>query len=532
MYFPAGGKNYTLNSSISSTETTIPLVSFVEPVSGVPYTMALLNTDIVYGTIAPRTTSSEFISFTGITQNPDGSATLTGVTRGLSKKYPFTASAAFRLPHAGQSTFIMSDAPQVFNEYSVIENDETITGKKAFPAGGNANAPVSGTVYSAPVADIEYASKKYVDDTAVSGAPDANTTTKGLVQLPTQAQTDARTSTGSTGASLTPTPANLRTVLTHDLVASAVGTDSYAITVTPAAAAYSQGQVFRFKADVANTGACTLNVSGLGAVALKAYGQDPRNSYIVANSTVEVVYNSTGPRFDIQSVSAQSQVSQDGLEVYGASATGNDTYAIAVPTLTGYTVGQVFRVKADVANAGAASLNVNAIGALSILRPDGSALANGDIAANQIFEVVVYDASTVKLLSPVANSPLYNSGTTTRADNAASGSQNIAHGLGRVPRKLRIAARYVNTLNGDVWCNSDGTYIGTATATIYTANKNGAGEGGNSSSNIINLPGVSGGAQSATVTLDATNINLTWTRTGSGITTDGVDIQALWEVEA
>jgi hypothetical protein len=57
--------------------------------------MALLNTDIVYGTIAPKTSSSEFISFTGITQNADGTATLTGVTRGLAKKYPFINVSVF-----------------------------------------------------------------------------------------------------------------------------------------------------------------------------------------------------------------------------------------------------------------------------------------------------------------------------------------------------------------------------------------------------------------------------------------------------
>lgn len=129
---PVGGQNYTLQASIGSTDTTITLTSFTEPVSGTPYTMANMNTDIAYGTIAPRTSSSEFISFTGITQNADGTATLTGVTRGLQKKYPFTSSATFKLPHSGQSIFILSDAPQLFNKYSVIENDETITGEKTF----------------------------------------------------------------------------------------------------------------------------------------------------------------------------------------------------------------------------------------------------------------------------------------------------------------------------------------------------------------------------------------------------------------
>lgn len=145
IYNPFGATTYTLGNSISSTDTSILLTSFTEPVTGTPYTMALLNTDIVYATIAPKTTSSEFISFTGITQNANGTATLTGVTRGLAKKSPFTASASYRLPHAGQSQFIISDAPQVFKKYATLENDETITGIWSFDTLPNTDSdPVSG----------------------------------------------------------------------------------------------------------------------------------------------------------------------------------------------------------------------------------------------------------------------------------------------------------------------------------------------------------------------------------------------------
>ena len=80
-----GGTNYRLRSSVGLSETTINLSSFKEPVSNIPYTMSYINTVIAYGTIDPQTSRSEFISFTGITQNSDGSAQLTGVTRGLTR---------------------------------------------------------------------------------------------------------------------------------------------------------------------------------------------------------------------------------------------------------------------------------------------------------------------------------------------------------------------------------------------------------------------------------------------------------------
>lgn len=165
-FFPAGLQTYTLQSSVSSTQTTITLSSFKVPVSGDDVTMALMNTSVAYGTIAPRTNQSEFISFTGITQNADGTATLTGVTRGLDKTHPFTTNTDFKLPHAGASQFILSDAPGLFNEYSILRNDETVTGEKTFPTGGNANAPKSGSSYTAPTDPLEYASKQYVDNTA------------------------------------------------------------------------------------------------------------------------------------------------------------------------------------------------------------------------------------------------------------------------------------------------------------------------------------------------------------------------------
>lgn len=76
--------------------------------------------------------------------------------------------------------------------------------------------------------------------------------------------------------------------------ASATGTDAYAITVSPAITAYASGQRFRFLTDVANTGACTLNVSGLGAKTIKKLrDQDTATGDIEATQIVEVVYDGT-----------------------------------------------------------------------------------------------------------------------------------------------------------------------------------------------------------------------------------------------
>jgi len=46
------------------------------------------------------------------------------------------------------------------------------------------------------------------------------------------------------------------------------------------------------------------------------------------------------------------------------------------------------KFKADVANTGAATLNVNSLGAVSLVTGLSTALATGDILANQVVEVV------------------------------------------------------------------------------------------------------------------------------------------------
>ncbi len=176
-YKTFGSGTYRLGSSIGSTNTTILLSSFTEPITDIPYTMSNLGTDIVYGTISPKSATVEFISFTGITQNVDGTATLTGVTRGLDRKTPYTLNNAFKLPHSGQSIFIISNPPQLYEKHAVKENDETITGTWEFDA-----VP---TTISDPVSGDELARRSWVLS-VVNGGP---VSTDKLVEVGTAGET-------------------------------------------------------------------------------------------------------------------------------------------------------------------------------------------------------------------------------------------------------------------------------------------------------------------------------------------------------
>ena len=128
---------------------------------------------------------------------------------------------------------------------------------------------------------------------------------------------------------------------------------------------------------------------------------------------------------------------------------------------------------------------------------------------------------------------IYKNGTTTRDNTAASGSQTIAHGLGKTPSYVRITAKYVVATNASTEVNSVGVYNGSTTSTISMGGSVSGGdiETNSSSTNIIFILEAAAGPvrQVATVSFDATNINLVWTRSG---TPSGGNIQILWEAFA
>ena len=70
---------------------------------------------------------------------------------------------------------------------------------------------------------------------------------------------------------------------------------------------------------------------------------------------------------------------------YAADAEASDAYAITVaPAPSAYAIGQTYLFKANTANTGAATLNVNSLGAKTIKKKGNTDLANNDILANNM----------------------------------------------------------------------------------------------------------------------------------------------------
>jgi hypothetical protein len=470
------GQSFTLGSSISSTQTSILLTSFTVPVSGTNITMATMNTSIAYGTLAPGTSSAELISFTGITQNADGTATLTGVTRGLNKEYPYTEDSDFKQPHAGQTIFILSDAPQVFYEYPAKRNDETITGRFTFPGGGNASAPYSGTVYAAPTNNLEYASKKYVDDTASFGAPIATTSTTGIVRLPTQAQQDAGTPGDNTNGYLVVPNSGYGARTYLGTVTLSGSTNAYTGALSPTPSAYFTGQFIVATMSSTNTGNATINPSSLGVKNIFMGGTGVFAGAWSTSSQVGLVYD--GTRFCVAYISDGVASAATANRVPLRNTTGD----LTVPTTPTATT-------------------------------DATSKAYVDSVAT-----VMKTGNTQKDMS--------NTTTTT-----------IAHGLGKTPKLVTFHVNQVvnsATLGGSQLVMSYGTYDGVTQNCNYVAFTSNGSElkSARDTTHAIHYGmGASATADTdnnvAVVTFDATNITLTWTESNTCTGTANINWEAL-----
>lgn len=104
-------------------------------------------------------------------------------------------------------------------------------------------------------------------------------------------------------------------------------------------------------------------------------------------------------------------------------AGANDTYACSpTPALGAYGVGQVIWFKAATANTGAATININALGAKTIKKVAGGVttdLATNDIRAGQWVEAV-YDGTNFQMLSASGLADVVGTGTVTSVSGTAN----------------------------------------------------------------------------------------------------------------
>jgi hypothetical protein len=105
---------------------------------------------------------------------------------------------------------------------------------------------------------------------------------------------------------------------------------------------------------------------------------------------------------------------------YAADAGSNDTYVITLsPVPAGYVTGGHYRFKANTANTGAATININSLGAKTIKKAAGGIttdLADNDILSGQFVDLV-YDGTNMQMQSTLGNAA-GGGGTTINSTNS------------------------------------------------------------------------------------------------------------------
>lgn len=110
-----------------------------------------------------------------------------------------------------------------------------------------------------------------------------------------------------------------------------------------------------------------------------------------------------------------------------ATASGTDTYtASIIPAITSYITGQRFFITFTNANTGAATLNLNALGAKAIKKSGTTALSSGDIAAGQTL-CLVYDGTNMQVVGGGSASGGGLSGLSSGFLTSATGSSSIGN---------------------------------------------------------------------------------------------------------
>lgn len=363
-YSPTGGGTYRLGQSIGTTDSSFRLSSFKEPVSNIPYTMSYINTDIVYATISPQSSISEFVSFSGITQNSDGSATLTGVVRGISRT-PGTggcvASTTLSQAHAGQSILILSNPPCQLAEYIPLRTVATssatlIFGSTTPPHYDSVGAQANGSAISTT---SEFASVAYVNAVAIAGVSNASETVKGISELATSIETASSTALGATGAGAVLQAKYASSTYSPGMNLNIIPVTNLLGVLSPQFIATSSTSVYNFGGSMGYTGSTTYSGTGTTTIFSKLQ--------IAASSLIPLWLNGLAYQFSTARGASSTVLTEDGAGNVGFQApnmrlliatTTQQNMTFATTTFSGQGLTQIKIVMSIAGTSGANSLSM------------------------------------------------------------------------------------------------------------------------------------------------------------------------------
>lgn len=156
------------------------------------------------------------------------------------------------------------------------------------------------------------------------------------------------------------------------------------------------------------------NVMLSGSIKAQDSGQDitlipgATGNVDVSSKQIKNVANPTATKDAVN-----AEVVQNSTLIYGAATGAANAYEVALtPAPTAYQAGMLLTFKANVANTGAATLNINGLGAKTIKK-----LVTTDVAANDItlgqMVIVMYDGTNFQYFNPATTT----SGVLTPSDS-------------------------------------------------------------------------------------------------------------------
>lgn len=235
--------------------------------------------------------------------------------------------------------------------------------------------------------------------------------------------------------------------------------------------AYEAGQIFSFIADRTSTGSVTLNVDGLGASNLvDSTGVQCGSGDIESGSVYAVVRRASDFQllgtFTRSGILALSQITFNK-----AYTTGGSSNAYTVTTgfsLAALTTGMVFALIPDRANTGAATLNVDGIGAVAWEDDESLALAANDIQTG-VPVIVVYNGTEFRTLCGIPiNLATFVSGTLP-IGNGGTGQTSAANAFGALKQNATTSATGVVELATDAEVRAAASGVVLTTDLIETA---------------------------------------------------------------
>lgn len=269
-FTPAQIPQTTLSGAgVTSSSVTVPL-TLLATRDGRAVTMSMLGTT-GYGTLEPGTSKEETITFTGITQNTNGTAILTGVSRGLDFVSPYGASTTLSKTHAGGGIFIISNtAPFYGQQFALVNNPSTITALWTYASTSMPGYDVSpSNTQWASAAGSAFVNLDKLNATAIAGAANASETANGIGELATGREAASSTFIGSTGGRLL-LPASLATSSPSSIATSTIVMTQLDGKINPLFLATSSLYSYNWGASMNLTGSTSIAASATSKLTLNS----------------------------------------------------------------------------------------------------------------------------------------------------------------------------------------------------------------------------------------------------------------------